>query len=313
MNAAAEAAAAGQASGRLSDAQLTEVLRLIKGANSVELKLTVPATAHRATIQGLPMDPVEAQPRQVYFFDTPDLQLYRAGVVVRARRIQGGRGDTVIKLRPVEPDQIPSDLKNNASFNIEVDALPGGFVCSASFKGRSNGQDIRAAVGGKKKLSKIFSKEQRAFYREHAPAGIDLDALAALGPTFILKGRFDVQMGLDGERPRSMVAEVWLYPDGSRLLELSTKCLPKEALAVAAETRAYLADAGVPTTAAQETKTRTALEFYSKALASELASTATAADKPLPQKRTTAKPAPSKTAAGAKATAGGKATAGAKA
>src|SRR3954453_12124865 len=302
MNAAAEAAAAGQASGRLSDAQLTEVLRLIKGANSVELKLTVPATAHRATIQGLPMDPVEAQPRQIYFFDTPDLQLFRAGVVVRARRIQGGRGDTVIKLRPVEPDEIPADLKNDASFNIEVDALPGGFVCSASFKGRSTGQDIRNAVSGKKRLSKIFSKEQRAFYREHAPAGLELDSLQALGPTFILKGKFDAQMGLDGSQSaRSIVAEVWLYPDGTRLLELSTKCLPKEALGVAAETRAYLAENGVPTTAAQETKTRTALEFYSKALAAEMASTAKAADKPLAARTTAkapAKAAPAKVAPG---------------
>jgi len=298
MNAAAEAAAAGQASGRLSDAQLTEVMRLIKGANSVELKLTVPASAHRATIQGLPMDPVEAQPRQIYFFDTPDLQLYRAGVVVRARRIQGGRGDTVVKLRPVEPDDISTDLKNDAAFNIEVDALPGGFVCSASFKGRSTGQDIRSAVSGKKRLSKIFSKEQRAFYRQHAPAGIELDSLEALGPTFILKGRFDVQMGLNGNQPRSLVAEVWLYPDGSRILELSTKCLPKDALSVAAETRAYLVANGVPTTAAQETKTRTALEFYSKALAAEMASTAKAADKPLSAKGSAArKPAPSKSAA----------------
>jgi hypothetical protein len=303
MNAAADTTAAPQASGRLSDDQVREVLRLIKGANSVELKLTVPATAHRATIQGLPMDPVEAQPRQVYFFDTPDLQLYRAGVVVRARRIQGGRGDTVVKLRPVEPDDIPADLKNDSSFNIEVDALPGGFVCSASYKGRSTGQDIRSAVGGKKKLSKIFSKQQRAFYREHAPAGVNLDELVALGPTFILKGRFDVQTGLDADRPRSMVAEVWLYPDGSRLLELSTKCLPKEALAVAAETRAYLTENGVPTTAAQETKTRTALEFYSKALAAEMASTAKAADKPLPAKRTVGKPAPAKAAAKAATTA----------
>src|SRR3954453_4162184 len=95
---------------RLTADQLREVMRLIKGANSVELKLTVPASAHRATIQGLPMDPVEAQPRQIYFFDTPELALYQAGVVVRARRIAGGKGDTVIKLRPVEPSQLSADL-----------------------------------------------------------------------------------------------------------------------------------------------------------------------------------------------------------
>ena len=272
MTTAVAATPSGQSSGRLSDEQLKEVMRLVKGANSVELKLTVPITAHRATIQGLPIDPVEAQPRQVYFFDTPDLALYRAGVVVRARRVQGGKGDTVIKLRPVEPADIPDDLKNDRAFNIEVDALPGGFVCSASFKGRSTGQAIRDAVSGKTRLSKLFSKAQRAFFKLHAPEGLELDSLQALGPTFILKGRFDAHMGVNHkDAPRTMVAEVWLYPDGSRILELSTKSIPNDALLAATEMRAYLVDKGVPTSAAQETKTKTALEFYSKNLMAELA------------------------------------------
>src|SRR3954471_23165690 len=115
---------------RISDADLAELMRLMSGADSVELKLTVPATGHRATIQGLPIDPVEAQPRQVFFFDTPDLALNNAGLVVRARRIPGGRGDTVIKLRPVVPDALPEDLRNSGSLGVEVDMLPGGYVCS---------------------------------------------------------------------------------------------------------------------------------------------------------------------------------------
>ena len=67
----------------------------------------------------------------------PDLALNKAGLVVRARRTQGGRGDTVIKLRPVEPGgPARSSSAPGPSFNVEVDVLPGGFVCSASFKGR---------------------------------------------------------------------------------------------------------------------------------------------------------------------------------
>jgi hypothetical protein len=272
MTTAADSAATEQAPSRLTDAQLKELMRLIKGANSVELKLTVPVIAHRATIQGLPLDPVETQPRQVYFFDTPDLALYRAGVVVRARRTQGGKGDTVVKRRPVDPADIPDDLKNDRAFNIEVDALPGGFVCSASFKGRSTGQDIRDVVSGKIRRSKIFSKAQRAFFRLHAPMGLELDSLHALGPTFLLKGRFDAKTGLDSKAaPRSMVAEMWLYPDGSRILELSTKTVPNDAFTAASEMRAYLVNRDVPTNAAQETKTRIALEFYSKNLMAELA------------------------------------------
>ena len=253
---------------RLTDEQFRDLMQLVKGADSVELKLTVPADAHRATIQGLPMDPVEAQPRQVFFFDTPDLALNRAGVVVRARRIQGGRGDTVIKLRPVDPSKLPADLRRQADFNVEVDALPGGYVCSASFKGRTTGSDVRDAVRGKMPIRRLFSKTQRAFYQQHAPEGLDLDSLIPLGPTFLLKTRFGVPSGFDAKGPeRQLVAEVWFYPDGSRILELSTKCAPSETFTVAAETRAYLISQGVSLAGEQQTKTKTALEFYAAELA----------------------------------------------
>jgi exopolyphosphatase/guanosine-5'-triphosphate,3'-diphosphate pyrophosphatase len=246
---------------RLSDAELTEVFELIKGTDSVELKLTVPSGAQRATIQGLPIDPVEAQPRQVFFFDTPDLALQKAGVIVRARRIQGGAADTVVKLRPVVPNELPAKLRADKMFKTEVDIVPGGFVCSGSFKGKSNGQDVRDAVAGKRPLRKLFSKGQLAFYAEHAPDGLELDSLVPLGPTFILKGQFTPK-----ELGRRVVVEMWLYPDGSRILELSTKATPGEAFQVAAETRAYLVDAGISLGGAQEPKTRAALEFYAQHL-----------------------------------------------
>ena len=51
------------------------MLALMKGADSVELKLTVPESAHRSAIVALGIDPLEAQIRQVFFFDTPDLAL----------------------------------------------------------------------------------------------------------------------------------------------------------------------------------------------------------------------------------------------
>ena len=67
---------------------------------------------------------------------------------------------------------------------------------------------------------------------------------------------------------RKMVVELWLYPDGTRILELSTKCAPSEAFQVAAESRAFLAERGIEIAGgAQTTKTRKALEFFSKQLA----------------------------------------------
>jgi hypothetical protein len=66
---------------------------------------------------------------------------------------------------------------------------------------------------------------------------------------------------------RRMVAELWVYPDGSRILELSTKCQPAEAFDVAAQTRVLLTDHGIDLLAEQQTKTKTALEFFAGELA----------------------------------------------
>jgi hypothetical protein len=84
----------------LTDEQLSDLLRLAGDSDSVELKLTVPEVAQRSSVTALGMDPIAAQIRQVYFFDTPELALHEAGVVVRARRVQAKGDDSVVKLRP---------------------------------------------------------------------------------------------------------------------------------------------------------------------------------------------------------------------
>jgi hypothetical protein len=250
----------------LSDLQIGELLSLIKGADSVELKLTVPISDRTRAASALGVDPLDGQLRQVYFFDTPDLRLYQNGLVVRARRVQRKGDDSVIKLRPVVPTELPAELRDSPSFGVEVDAMPGGFVCSGSMKRTLGSPDIRDAVLGEKPLRKLFSKEQRSLYAAHAPDGLALDDLSTLGPILVLKVKFRPE-GYD----RQLVAEVWLYPDNSMILELSTKCPPHEAFDVAVETRAFLTQRGVDVTGEQETKTKKALEFFAERLQAESA------------------------------------------
>ncbi|MGH2837825.1 MAG: adenylate cyclase [Thermoleophilaceae bacterium] len=245
----------------LSDERLADLLKLAAGADSVELKLTLPETAHFATARALGMDPLDAQIRQVFFFDTPDLALNDQGVVVRARRVQGKRGDSVVKLRPVIPEEMPKALRKSQSFNVELDAMPGGHVCSATLKGRADNAEVREVAHGGKRLSKLFSKEQRAFLSQHAPDGPDLDELSLLGPIPVMKLKFEPE-GYD----RRLVAELWLYPDGSRVFELSTKCEPRDAFNVAAQTRVFLSQHGVDLSGDQQTKTKKALEYFSAQL-----------------------------------------------
>jgi hypothetical protein len=55
--------------------------------------------------------------------------------------------------------------------------------------------------------------------------------------------------------------------DGSRILELSTKCAPTEGFQVAAEVRAFLTGKGVNLSGEQQTKTKAALEYFAASLA----------------------------------------------
>jgi hypothetical protein len=250
-----------QAKSRLSDDELRDLLGLIGGADTVELKLTVPESGRQSALVALGVDPLEARVRQVFFFDTPDLNLYEHGVVARARRTQTKPDDSVIKIRPVVPDEIPQELRASEEFGVEVDAMPGGYVCSASFKRELQAGKVKDSVGGRRSIRKLFSKQQRAFFAQHAPDGMELDDLSVLGPINVLKLKFSPE-GLS----RKLAVELWSYPNGSRIFELSTKCPPSDAFDAAAETRAYLSERGVDLDGKQETKTRTALAYFSKAL-----------------------------------------------
>jgi hypothetical protein len=248
----------------LSNEQLLEMMGLLKGSDTVELKVTIPASGARSAVAALGMDPLESQLRSVVFFDTPELTLNEAGVIVRARRIQGKRDDTVIKVRPVTPEDLPEEMRQSPALGVEVDATPEGFVCSASMKGILGTTEVREATLGDRPIKKLFSKEQRAFYDAHAPAGLAIDDLAILGPVYVLK----LKQQPEGF-PRKIVGEMWLYPDGTRIVELSMKCLPGEAFQVAAEARAFFHERGIDTTAPQQMKTKTAIGFFSKELADQ--------------------------------------------
>ena len=139
--------------------------------------------------------------------------------------------------------------------------MPGGFVCSASFKGVAENAAILETAQGTRPIRKLFSKEQRAFYKTYAPEGIGLDDLAILGPINVFKLKFKPE-GYAGR----LVAELWFYPNNTRILELSTKCLPDDGLRVALETRLFLSKRGVDLTGEQQTKTKTALEYFARNL-----------------------------------------------
>ena len=162
------------------------------------------------------------------FFDTPDLRLNRSGVVVGARRVQRKGDDSVVKLRPVVPEELPAEFVF-AELRGRGRRDAGRLRLFRFDEARARDDRRQGAVTGKRPLRKLFSKEQRALYTAHAPEGLELEDLS-IRPDL----RAQAEAPPEGYG-RRLVAELWIYPDNSMLLELSTKCAPSEAFQIAAE------------------------------------------------------------------------------
>ncbi|WP_433832716.1 hypothetical protein ACQP2E_16845 [Actinoplanes sp. CA-015351] len=215
-------------------------------ATSVELKVVVPEEAHAFTCAAFGVDLEWADARRVWFLDTPDLALEHSGVVARVRQIGNGRDDSVIKLRPGLP-------VNAKRCTVEVDAMPGRLVRTTAIRKR-----LRHGIAEGRPWSQYFCRTQRELFAAQAPAGIGFDDLMAHGPVDVRRIKV-VPDGLD----RRLTVERWTFPDGSRILELSTRCAAAEALEVAARTAEVLRAHRVEATGPQETKTRAALAYFS--------------------------------------------------
>jgi hypothetical protein len=219
-------------------------------AGRVELKVIV--AGHCDRLLGIGRNP--GQPRRVYFLDTPDLALHRNGLIVRFRERPGRPDDAVVKLRPVTPRSLPGWLRRVGSFDMEVDAMPGRYVCSGALKERLGRRRVTRVVAAGRPLTGLLTSRQRRLFEAYAPAGVKLGDLKTFGPIEVRRGPVTVR-GLE----RELTVERWTYPDGTELLELSTRCPAGRAPAVAARVSAALRDQGVAPADFQPTKSELAL------------------------------------------------------
>jgi hypothetical protein len=229
-----------------------EPLRNLAGkVKQVELKLVVPEHGGRS----LGLDPDRGPNHRVYFLDTPDLALYRHGVIVRFRDRERRRDDAVVKLRPVRPGRVPGWLRDADRFRMEIDALPGRAVCSGALKKRLDRGDVARTLASGRSLTSLLSARQRRLFATYAPKGVRLGDLILFGPIDVRCHNLKLR-GLD----RGLTAERWRYPDGSDLLELSTRCPVDEAATLAARVSTALRTHGVAPAGLQRTKTEMALQ-----------------------------------------------------
>ena len=220
---------------QLPDDELDRMLSLSRAADRVELKLTVPKPALDATCAALGVNFAHVSAHRVYYLDTADRTLHRHGIVVRVRSIRRRPDDSVVKLRPVSPADIPPALRRSRQFVVEVDGMPGSYVCSGALKARLGVHDVERAMARRRPLRALFSGAQLWLLAAHLPSQAGIDDLSVLGPVDARRRKL-VPDGLD----RTLLIEQWTFPGGSRILELSTRCPPDATLRAAAQMAAVL-------------------------------------------------------------------------
>lgn len=222
---------------------------------AMELKITVrpEQTERAASVFGL--DKKSARKRDVYFYDTPDLKLFNAGIVLRARKEKGAADDATVKIRPMAAEDAPEHLMGEEGFKTETDVVGNREVPSASYTAPTGKGEIDDVASGKRGVNKLYSKEQEEFLQAYGKIPVDFDKLDVMGPieTETWKTR---KAGFDGE----ITIERWHIPDGREILELSAKVKPDAFQAMRGDFTDYLTSQGIDPNGGGETKTKAALE-----------------------------------------------------
>jgi len=233
----------------------------IEGAHKVEIKITVPDEDEQRAYEALNIAQNDAARRKIYFFDTPELTLYKAGVVIRARAIQDKDHDSVVKIRPVHPGNVDEKWQSVEGFKLEADVVGDDVVMSASLKSKQKKTAIDKVASGKLEMAELFSKKQKEFLADFFDGSVNHADITILGPVQTLRAEI--------ERPSmayELTAEYWSLPNGSHLLELSIKCPPQEAVVAREVFEAFLAGHGLDPNGAQATKTKLALTSLAEQL-----------------------------------------------
>jgi hypothetical protein len=150
---------------------------------------------------------------QIRFFDSPSLALFKDGVVIRIRTRTNKAPELTLKLRPFAEndlsnswiDRLPSDYE----LKCELDAHLRKSTESCSLSRELSATELRQ-----------FEKSQEAFSLLQTAELEFLDLKTSIRSGVKLKTSFQARLW---KLPKKMTAELWIFSDGSQVLEISKK------------------------------------------------------------------------------------------
>jgi hypothetical protein len=134
-------------------------------------------------------------------------------------------------------------------------------VCSASLSDMQVRDEIDEVAKGKRAIGKLFSRDQERFLSEFNKDTVEFGKLRVMGPIRVLRWKPKHETF-----PHELTIEEWRLPSGEDLVEVSIKAPPNKALQARKEFDTHLRGLGLDPEGAQDTKTRTALEYFASIL-----------------------------------------------
>jgi hypothetical protein len=186
-------------------------------------------------IQALPLLPDGAAPTEAWYFDTPELEFSRRGLVFRLRQ-----GDRTPELTLKVANQDCMDIKpawiSKGEGKCEYDNHGAVFSGTVSLTSTLDEENALAMTEGRLPLEKVLSPAQIAYLRDVVAAWPLVSGIRPIGPAQIRQYR---AKGADYD------VNVWTLPAGETDIELSEKASFKKVLDRRAELLALLSRSGI--------------------------------------------------------------------
>jgi hypothetical protein len=234
--------------------------------DGVEIKVTVADAQVERALDVLDLD--DESRLAIWFYDDvttgTHLPLLEAGLILRVRVKDSGRGDVTVKLRPCRASQLSGqwfDRETDDDLELRAEEDWAGQGRSLAVSAQA---DVGASVAGQVRGAApppagLLSNDQASFAADCAPLRVDLRGLTALGPIAATRWKSAGGPGLDRLDVR---AERWTVR-GLDFLELSVKTGLDEAVQRQRDLEDALGALGLAQSPDQATKTRRVLEALS--------------------------------------------------
>ncbi len=194
----------------------------------------------------------ESEQREIYFYDTPELELFNKGVLLRTRKLGDGAADSTVLSRSGKA------IENSAShMRCAQEGISTTNLCS--LRRDIDGEQIDEVAAGRGEVTQLFSKSQLALARRILP-NVYINGLSVFGP---IQGRVwkpNVK-DIDG----TVTLEEWMLPNGASVVTLSVRTAAASARDTLVDLRKFLDERGVREIA-NPGKTETALGYFASTL-----------------------------------------------